>query len=173
MHLKKLRKMTNRTIIQIAFTNSKLFDNIFSRTFPLFQLAFACQQIKHNKLLKNGYDAIGFSQGGLFLRWVSQTCGSNPDMINLMTIGSPHRGVSHVPLCGSTCDYIIRYLQISHFAYITDIVTDFITFMAYWHDIKYEALYQSTTLTAYMNYKFLPISDNVKTFSMIQFTADT
>ncbi|KAJ3255855.1 hypothetical protein HK103_005868 [Boothiomyces macroporosus] len=48
--------------------------------------------------LKNGFNGIGFSQGGLFLRGLVQKCDSIK-MVNLMTFGSPHAGVADIPNC--------------------------------------------------------------------------
>lgn len=38
--------------------------------------------------LEGGYDAIGFSQGGLFLRYVAQFCAHGDRMRNLITVSS-------------------------------------------------------------------------------------
>jgi len=43
-----------------------------------------------------GIDAIGFSQGGLFLRAYVQRCNS-PAINSLITFGSPHNGIAHLP----------------------------------------------------------------------------
>lgn len=41
--------------------------------------------------LRSGFNAIGFSQGGLFTRGYVQRC-NNPPVHNLVTFGSPHMG---------------------------------------------------------------------------------
>ena len=41
------------------------------------------------------YNAIGMSQGGLFLRGVAQKCPQK--MKNLITFGSPHQGIYGLP----------------------------------------------------------------------------
>lgn len=38
--------------------------------------------------LEDGFDAIGFSQGGLFLRWYAQYC-DGPPIKNLITVSAP------------------------------------------------------------------------------------
>jgi palmitoyl-protein thioesterase len=48
--------------------------------------------------LKDGYDAVGFSQGGLFLRSLAQSY-PDPPVRTLITLGSPHMGVSALPPC--------------------------------------------------------------------------
>jgi len=55
---------------------------------PVFQqVELACQQIRSDPELQEGYHAIGFSQGGQFLRALAQRCPS-PPMKNLISIGS-------------------------------------------------------------------------------------
>jgi palmitoyl-protein thioesterase len=43
-----------------------------------------------------GIDAVGFSQGGLFLRAYIQRCNA-PPVRSLITFGSPHNGIAHLP----------------------------------------------------------------------------
>lgn len=46
-------------------------------------------------------DALGFSQGGVFLRGYIERCNS-PPVRSLVTYGSPHLGISKFRTCGST-----------------------------------------------------------------------
>jgi palmitoyl-protein thioesterase len=46
--------------------------------------------IANDPQLQNGYNAVGFSQGGQFLRAVAQRCPS-PRMRSLITIGAQHQ----------------------------------------------------------------------------------
>lgn len=48
-----------------------------------------CQELSSVKQLKNGFDAIGFSQGGQFLRALVQRC-EKVQVRNLVTFGSQH-----------------------------------------------------------------------------------
>ncbi|WVQ77161.1 hypothetical protein IAR50_006844 [Cryptococcus sp. DSM 104548] len=57
-----------------------------------------CEQIKAIDQLKAGFDGIGFSQGGLFLRWYQQYC-DGPPIHNLVTFGTPHYGISALIPC--------------------------------------------------------------------------
>jgi palmitoyl-protein thioesterase len=50
-----------------------------------------CEMIANDPALQNGFNAIGFSQGGQFLRAVAQRCPT-PRMRNLITVGSQHQG---------------------------------------------------------------------------------
>ncbi|XP_054259351.1 palmitoyl-protein thioesterase 1-like [Macrosteles quadrilineatus] len=55
------------------------------------QVKQACDMIADDPNLRRGYHAVGFSQGGQFLRAVAQRCPS-PPMFNLITLGSQHQG---------------------------------------------------------------------------------
>ena len=59
------------------------------------QVDQVCDQLKQVKGLEHGFNAIGFSQGGLFFRAYVQKC-NNPPVLNLLTFGSPHAGVSSI-----------------------------------------------------------------------------
>jgi palmitoyl-protein thioesterase len=62
------------------------------------QISQVHSQIADIPELRDGYDAIGFSQGGVFLRSLAQSY-SQPPMRTLITLGSPHMGVSSMPPC--------------------------------------------------------------------------
>ena len=63
----------------------------------------------HLHYFQNGYHAVGFSQGGQFLRAVAQRC-PNPPMKNLITMGGQHEGVYGIPNCDGeefiVCDLV-------------------------------------------------------------------
>ena len=62
------------------------------------QVKQACSILKNDSRLANGYNAIGFSQGGQFLRAVAQRC-PEPQMNNLVSVGGQHQGVFGLPRC--------------------------------------------------------------------------
>ncbi|KAF9153615.1 hypothetical protein DFQ26_000525 [Actinomortierella ambigua] len=62
------------------------------------QVDIVCQQLKENPNLEGGFNAVGFSQGGQFLRAYVQRC-NDPPIHNLITFGSQHAGVSDIPGC--------------------------------------------------------------------------
>lgn len=82
-------------------------DNLLDSQLPL-----VCAGLKADHLLSGGFNAVGFSQGGLFLRSYVQLC-NDPPVHNLITFGSPHGGVAEVPNCqksdGISCS-TMRYL---------------------------------------------------------------
>lgn len=62
------------------------------------QLEQVCRALTSDPKLADGFNAVGFSQGGLFLRALVERC-SGLNVRNLVTFGSPHAGVSKAPLC--------------------------------------------------------------------------
>jgi len=78
------------------------------------QISEVCEMMANDPELQDGYNAVGFSQGGQFLRAVAQRC-PNPPMKNLVTFGAQHQGVFGIPnICGEMnflCD-IVRNLLI-------------------------------------------------------------
>lgn len=62
------------------------------------QVDLVAEQIADIKELRNGFDAIGFSQGGQFLRAYVERYNT-PAVNNLITFGAQHMGVSDIPAC--------------------------------------------------------------------------
>ncbi len=55
------------------------------------QVDMVCHKIASDAKLREGYNALGFSQGGQFLRAVAQRCPQG--MKNLITFGGQHQGI--------------------------------------------------------------------------------
>ncbi|KAI9463364.1 alpha/beta-hydrolase [Russula earlei] len=62
------------------------------------QVELVAEQLKHLHHLSGGFDAIGFSQGGQFLRAYVERY-NDPPIRNLITFGSQHMGVADIPPC--------------------------------------------------------------------------
>ncbi|KAG2043508.1 palmitoyl-protein thioesterase [Suillus americanus] len=62
------------------------------------QITQVAQQLADIPELSRGFDAIGFSQGGQFLRGYVER-NNSPPVHNLITFGSQHMGVSDLPAC--------------------------------------------------------------------------
>lgn len=62
------------------------------------QVEEICQQLAHIDELREGFDAVGFSQGGQIMRAYVQRC-NRPPVRNLITIGAQHQGVMDLPGC--------------------------------------------------------------------------
>ncbi|KAG7717720.1 hypothetical protein KL930_000088 [Ogataea haglerorum] len=61
------------------------------------QIRDVCDQLNSIPELENGFNAVGFSQGGLFLRSAMELC--DLPIKALITYGSPHNGVTDLPPC--------------------------------------------------------------------------
>jgi palmitoyl-protein thioesterase len=72
------------------------------------QVAKACADIAAHPILSTApaIDALGFSQGGQFLRAYVQRC-NNPPVRSLVTFGSQHNGITAFKECG-TSDWLCR-----------------------------------------------------------------
>lgn len=79
------------------------------------QVAFACKEIANNSKLQNGYNLIGFSQGGQIVRAIAQRCPT-PPVKNLVSIGGQQQGVYGLPRCfgdnNVLCDYVRKMLNL-------------------------------------------------------------
>ncbi|KAG6332607.1 hypothetical protein ID866_6485 [Astraeus odoratus] len=64
------------------------------------QIALVANQLASIPQLERGFDAVGFSQGGQFLRGYIERY-NDPPVYNLITFGSQHMGVSDIPACRS------------------------------------------------------------------------
>lgn len=72
------------------------------------QLEQVATEISELPELSKGFDAIGFSQAGQFLRAYAQRYNNaGPPIKNLMTFGSQHMGISDLPGCKPT-DFMCR-----------------------------------------------------------------
>ncbi|KAJ3064907.1 hypothetical protein HDU98_011687 [Podochytrium sp. JEL0797] len=56
------------------------------------QINQVCEDLKAIPELRHGFNAVGFSQGGQFLRGYAEMCGDGPKIHNLVTFGSQHMG---------------------------------------------------------------------------------
>lgn len=79
------------------------------------QVSQACSNLAQDVKLKDGFNALGFSQGGQIMRAIAQRCPS-PPMRNLVSFGGQHQGVYGLPRCfgdsSVICDYIRRMINL-------------------------------------------------------------
>uniref|UniRef100_A0A0N5AXD8 Palmitoyl-protein thioesterase 1 n=1 Tax=Syphacia muris TaxID=451379 RepID=A0A0N5AXD8_9BILA len=109
------------------------------------QIDEACKQINGDEKLKRGYHALGFSQGGQFLRGLAQKCPS-PPIKNLVSMGGPQQGVYGLPQCPgekSFCDIMRRLLDIGAYA---KFVQEMSIQAQYWHDPYAEDTYRKNSI---------------------------
>jgi palmitoyl-protein thioesterase len=62
------------------------------------QIDFVCEQLASIPALHSGFDAMGFSQGGQFMRGFVERC-NHPPVRNLITWGAQHNGIADLPAC--------------------------------------------------------------------------
>ncbi|CAF0782012.1 unnamed protein product [Adineta ricciae] len=144
------------------------------------QIDYACQLLKADKNLTNGYHAIGFSQGGQFLRAIAQRC-PNPPMLNLISIGGQHQGVFGFPRCPgdnvTICNYIRELLR---FGVYESFVQEHLVQAEYWQDPHREELYRKVSVfLADINQERTFNKDyrtnllKIRNFVMVKFLRDT
>ncbi|KEF55309.1 palmitoyl-protein thioesterase [Exophiala aquamarina CBS 119918] len=75
------------------------------------QLSSVCTALASDRILRTApaIDAVGFSQGGQFLRGYIQRCGGwAPRVRSLITFGSQHNGIAEFQKCASATDWICQ-----------------------------------------------------------------
>ncbi|KAK2181183.1 hypothetical protein NP493_407g03063 [Ridgeia piscesae] len=144
------------------------------------QIEDVCQKIAADPKLKSGYNAIGFSQGGQFLRAVAQRC-PYPPMNNLVSIGGQHQGVYGFPRCPGgnykICNYVRKLLNLG--AYVS-FVQDSLVQAEYWQDPLDEATYKAKSVfladinqEKVFNATYKKNLMRLKNFVMVKFLNDT
>ncbi|KAM7347794.1 palmitoyl-protein thioesterase 1 [Cochliomyia hominivorax] len=179
---KLLQAELNNTYVKSLQIGSNLVMDYESGFFihPNTQIEYACRELAKDERLQKGYNAIGFSQGGQFLRALAQRCPL-PSMKVLITMGGQHQGVFGLPKCPSlssrTCEYIRRLLNKA--AYDTWTQLELVQ-ATYWHDPLNEEKYiaNSTFLSDINNEVFVNglYADNLnklEKFVMVKFINDT
>lgn len=87
------------------------------------QIALVCEQLAADPILRTApaINALGFSQGGQFLRGYIERCNT-PPVHNLVTFGSQHNGISEFESCGyndwicNGAEALLRSGRWTHFA---------------------------------------------------------
>jgi len=143
------------------------------------QIAQIAGKFNDDSNLSRGFNAVGFSQGGQFLRaYVEQY--NSPSVKNLVTMGGQHQGVFGIPDCPGNvtlCEIMRRMLDLG--AYLP-VVQEHSVQAQYWHDPIQEEFYATNNI-------FLPginnelqvnqtYKDNIlslENFAMIKFLNDT
>ncbi|NWZ73921.1 PPT1 thioesterase, partial [Acrocephalus arundinaceus] len=111
------------------------------------QVREVCSQLATDPQLQGGYNAMGFSQGGQFMRAVAQRCPA-PPMLNLISIGGQHQGrVYGFPRCpgesSHVCDWIRKTLDLGAY---TKAVQEHLVQAEYWHDPLKEEDYRKNSI---------------------------
>jgi palmitoyl-protein thioesterase len=121
------------------------------------QIEIAHRIIQNDTRLAQGFNAIGFSQGGQFFRAYVERF-NNPSVYNLISIGGQHQGVFGFPNCPGVnytlCEYVRELLNYGAYE---SFVQDHLVQAEYWQDPLNEAEYLAKSV-------FLPdINNNLAT----------
>lgn len=143
------------------------------------QISFACEAIRNDSQLAGGYHAMGFSQGGQFLRAVAQRC-PEPPIRNLITFGGQHQGVFGIPQC-DTNSAVCELLRDEATKILYEQEVEEISVQAeYWHDPRDPQKYREDNIfIAEINNENVQNDTykanllQVENFVMVQFTQDT
>jgi len=145
------------------------------------QVEFVCQQVKQDPNLQGGFNAVGFSQGGEFMRAYVERC-NDPPVYNLITLGGQHMGVADIPDCTTPnetiCETVEYLLEFGAYMYY---VQESVVQAQYFHDPLEPANYLADNIflpdinneltTKNPTYKANMVSLN--NFVMYKFTEDT
>lgn len=149
---------------------------------PNKQVEYVCEELAKDPKLKNGFNAIGFSQGSQFLRAVVQRCGHKLGPIkNLITLGGQHQGVYGLPHCFAlqheSCDYVRKLLNYA--AYYSWVQKSLVQ-ATYWHDPLDEATYKKSSEfladinnEIKINQTYIDNLNDLEHFVMVKFDGDS
>jgi palmitoyl-protein thioesterase len=145
------------------------------------QIEIAHRIIQNDTKLAQGFNAIGFSQGGQFLRAYVERF-NNPAVYNLISIGGQHQGVFGFPNCPGVnytlCEYVRELLNYG--AYET-FVQDHVVQAEYWQDPLNEEEYLAKNVflpdinnnLANQNATYKQNMLSLQNFVMVMFLNDT
>ncbi|KAJ8716003.1 hypothetical protein PYW08_013288 [Mythimna loreyi] len=149
---------------------------------PNTQVEEVCNYLAEEPNLKDGFNAIGFSQGSQFMRAVIQRCGHRlPRIKNFISLGGQHQGVYGLPHCGAlshpTCDYI---RQLLNYAAYDSWVQHALVQATYWHDPLDEETYIHKTIflpdinnEVFVNKTYIQNLQNLDHFVLVKFDNDS
>jgi palmitoyl-protein thioesterase len=156
-YFKKMLKEANVSVKSVDLTVNNLHEQEASVfVHPNAQIEQVCDEIKRDEELKDGFNAIGLSQGGQFMwaiirfsrkkiatwsllfrrRGLIQRCEA-AKVRNFISLGGQHQGIYGLPNCPlsdsimSPCNLLRKLLNL--FAY-TDWAQSHIAQATYWHD---------------------------------------
>eukprot|EP00884_Botryococcus_braunii_P007153 jgi/Botrbrau1/16439/Bobra.0142s0035.1 len=98
----RIRHALPGTFVYSIATGASEFEDIYSTYIGNvnIQVTKVCNLLQNISELRNGFNAVGFSQGGQFLRAVVQRCQhSGLKVHTLVTLGGQHQGIMNVPEC--------------------------------------------------------------------------
>ncbi|XP_072397778.1 palmitoyl-protein thioesterase 1-like [Diabrotica undecimpunctata] len=178
----KLNTTLGGTYIHSIQIGNNLIEDVLNGFFrhPDQQIDEVCEKLGSDPELANGFNAIGFSQGGQFLRALVQRC-PKVKVLNLISLGGQHQGVYGLPRCAIISEVLCDYIrQLLNGAAYEDFVQKDLVQATYWHDPLDENLYKekSTFLADINNEKTInaEYSERIKSLEnlvLVKFLNDT
>jgi len=143
------------------------------------QVAQIAGKLANNSQLTHGFNAVGFSQGGQFLRAYVERFNA-PKVFNLITMGGQHQGVFGIPDCETGAFFEIMRRLLNLGAYLP-IVQEVSVQAQYWQDPFNEAEYQNKSRfladinndDGSINETYKENLSSLKNFVMVEFLNDT
>eukprot|EP01132_Coremiostelium_polycephalum_P008250 gene8250-10138_t len=183
----KIKKLIEENIPGIYVKSIEIGDSIEADEYNSFfkpvneQIDMVCQQLKSDPNLTNGFNAIGFSQGGQFLRGYVERC-NDPPVYNLVSVGGQHQGVYGAPRCPSTNQTLCNLArELLNLGVYVGFVQDHLVQAQYWQDpLNYNKYLAKSQFLADINNARSTKNDQYKQnlltlneFIMVMFTEDT
>lgn len=156
-------------------SNKDKQDSIFGDS--MTYLTDVCYKIQ-NIDAPDGFNAIGFSQGGLFIRSLVETC-NEVKFNNIITLGSPHNGISDFPPCSNDNFLCKKRNEFLKKRIYNDRIQENNIQAQYFRDVEnYETYLEKSVFLKYVNnelFKNLEYYDNLVSlnkFVMVMFDQD-
>jgi len=183
----RIKRMIDKGFPGIYVYSVEIGNNTIDDEFNSFfknvnsQLVEMNEKINSHPQLAQGFNAIGFSQGGQFLRGYVQRYNS-PPVYNLMTLGGQHQGVFSFPNCPAPnvtlCQALADLLTLGAY---DPFVQSFVVQAEYWQDTMiYDIYLKSSVFLADINNaretKNATYKENLASlnnFVMVKFENDT
>jgi len=154
-----IMQMIEKSIPGVYTYSVEIGGSVFNDEFGGFigsvndQVASVCAALKADPKLAKGFNAVGFSQGGQFLRAYVERC-NDPPVYNFVTMGGQHQGVADLPGCTSVNETICSLVQsLLELGAYNSLVQDLLVQAQYFHD--------PMTPAEYLKYNvFLPDLNN-------------
>lgn len=155
----RIKKLIESEVPGIYVNSIEIGDSIEADEFNSFfknvneQVDEVCEKLKADPALSNGFNAIGFSQGGQFLRAYVERC-NNPPVFNLVSVGGQHQGVFGLPQCLPKANVSLCNMarELVNYGVYTDLVQSNLVQAEYWQDpMKYDEYLEKSQFLADIN----------------------
>ncbi|KNC83470.1 palmitoyl-protein thioesterase 1 [Sphaeroforma arctica JP610] len=144
------------------------------------QVDLVCDMVKKDPRLQDGFNAMGFSQGGQFMRAYIQRCNT-PKVHNFISVGGQHQGVFGMPKCTGQNFFCEEMKVLLNAGAYLPFVQNYLVQAEYWHDPLQEEVYKKSCVfmpeinneLAAKNQTYRENLQSLNRFVMIKFTKDT